>query len=134
MREQPFLSGILLLLQKSALKVLTRLLGQMQTEQLSGQSWEEKSAFHWRLDMSKSKLLYIADLKNLEEHEEELRVASLSAEQAKIVVTMLVCYPNAMEDNEITAIGQLFKSLATNVDNFLKAERERFENSSEVRP
>ncbi|MBA7853563.1 hypothetical protein HV318_00640 [Enterobacter sp. RHBSTW-00901] len=84
--------------------------------------------------MSKSKLLYIGDLKNLEEHEEELRVASLSAEQAKIVASMLVCYPNAMEDYEITAIGQLFESLATNVNSFLKAERERFENCSEVRP
>ena len=84
--------------------------------------------------MSKSKLLYISDLKNLEEHEEELRVASLSAGQAKIVATMLVCYPNAMEDYEITAIAQLFESLATNVDSFLKAELERFENCSEVRP
>lgn len=45
--------------------------------------------------MTKSQLRYVADLKNLEEHEEELRLASLSAAQAKIVATMLVCYPNA---------------------------------------
>ncbi|EMV1930708.1 TPA: hypothetical protein PXC80_000981 [Escherichia coli] len=83
--------------------------------------------------MYKSKRLYTAGFKNLEEYEEELRVASLSAEQAKIVATMLVCYPNKMDDNEVTAIGQLFESLAINVDRFLKAERERFENCSEVR-
>ena len=77
--------------------------------------------------MSKPQLRYIAELKNLEEHEQELRTA-----QAKIVATMLVCYPNAMEDGEITAIGQLFESLATNLDSFLKAECERFESCSEV--
>ncbi|MBR7266095.1 hypothetical protein G3W09_27955, partial [Klebsiella pneumoniae] len=48
--------------------------------------------------MSKPQLGYIADLKNLEEHEQELRTASLSAAQAKIVATMLVCYPNVMGD------------------------------------
>ncbi|HCC6227027.1 TPA: hypothetical protein NPO79_000288 [Klebsiella pneumoniae] len=83
--------------------------------------------------MSKPQLRYIADLKNLEEHEQELRTAALSAAQAKIVATMLVCYPNAMEDGEITAIGQLFESLATNLDSFLKAECERFESCSEVK-
>lgn len=82
--------------------------------------------------MSKPQLRYIADLKNLEEHEQELRTAALSAAQAKIVATMLVCYPNAMEDGEITAIGQLFESLASNLDSFLKAECERFESCSEV--
>ncbi|EPV8434945.1 hypothetical protein ACWASX_000923 [Klebsiella variicola] len=82
--------------------------------------------------MSKPQLGYIADLKNLEEHEQELRTASLSAAQAKIVATMLVCYPNVMGDGEITAIGQLFGSLATNLDSFLKAGCERFESCSEV--
>lgn len=82
--------------------------------------------------MTKSQLRYVADLKNLEEHEEELRLASLSAAQAKIVATMQVCYPNAMEDGEITALGQLFESLASNLDSFLKAECERFESCSEV--
>ncbi|EMF1935319.1 hypothetical protein [Klebsiella quasipneumoniae] len=77
--------------------------------------------------MSKPQLCYIAELKNLEEHEQELRTA-----QAKIVATMLVCYPNAIEDGEITAIGQLFESLANNPDSFLKAECERFESCSEV--
>ena len=104
----------------------------MQIEQVSGQLWEEKSAFLWGLEMTKSQLRYAADLKNLEEHEEKLRLASLSAAQAKIVATMLVCYPNAMEDGEITALGQLFESLATNLDSFLKAECERFESCSEV--
>lgn len=33
--------------------------------------------------MSKPQLRYIADLKNLEEHEQELRTAALSAAQAK---------------------------------------------------
>lgn len=78
----------------------------MQIEQVSGQLWEEKSAFLWGLEMTNSQLRYVADLKNLEEHEEELRLASLSAAQAKIVATMLVCYPNAMEEGEITALGQ----------------------------
>ncbi|ENM1807759.1 TPA: hypothetical protein MC483_004594 [Klebsiella variicola] len=82
--------------------------------------------------MSKPQLRYIADLKNLEEHEQELRTAALSAAQAKIVATMLVRYPNVMEDGEITAIGQLFESLATYLDSFLKAECERFESCSEV--
>ncbi|SXF07566.1 Uncharacterised protein [Klebsiella variicola] len=82
--------------------------------------------------MYKPQLRYIAELKNLEEHEQELRTAALSAAQAKIVATMLVCYPNAMEDREFTALGQLFESLASNLDSFLKAERERFETCSEV--
>ncbi|HEF0060929.1 TPA: hypothetical protein R8G75_000641 [Citrobacter pasteurii] len=84
--------------------------------------------------MSDSKLRYIGELKNLENHEEELRIASLSAAQVKIVATMLTCYPNVMEDDEISALGQLFESLASNLDCFLKAERERFENCSEVQP
>lgn len=84
--------------------------------------------------MCNSTLCYIADDRTLAKHEEALRIAALSAAQAKIVSTMLVCYPNEMTSDEFSALGQLFESLAFNVDEFLKAERERFDNNAEVRP
>ncbi|EMH1202067.1 hypothetical protein JY462_19125 [Serratia marcescens] len=84
--------------------------------------------------MCKSTLRYVADDHTLAKHEETLRIAALSAAQAKIVSTMLVCYPNEMTSDEISVLGQLFESLASNVDEFLKAERERFDNNAEARP
>lgn len=84
--------------------------------------------------MCKSTLRYVADDHTLAKHEETLRIAALSAAQAKIVSTMLVCYPNEMTSDEFSALGQLFESLASNVDEFLKAERERFDNNAEARP
>ncbi|BEO77823.1 MULTISPECIES: hypothetical protein [Serratia] len=84
--------------------------------------------------MCKSTLRYVADDHTLAKHEETLRIAALSAAQAKIVSTMLVCYPNEMTSDEFSVLGQLFESLASNVDEFLKAERERFDNNAEARP
>ncbi|CAI1813232.1 Uncharacterised protein [Serratia marcescens] len=84
--------------------------------------------------MCKSTLRYIADDHTLAKHEEALRIAALSAAQAKIISTMLVCYPNEVTSDEFSALGKLFESLAYNVDEFLKAERERFDNNAEVRP
>lgn len=84
--------------------------------------------------MAKSLLRYIADDATLEKHQEDLRIAALSAAQAKIVSTMLVCYPNEMNSDEVSALGQLFESLAGNVDEFLKAERDRFDNNAGTHP
>lgn len=84
--------------------------------------------------MAKYAIRYIGDNKTIEHHEEALRIAALSAAQAKFISTLLVCYPNQIENEEISALGQLFESLAYNVDEFLKAERERFDRNSEVRP
>ena len=84
--------------------------------------------------MNKSAMRYIGDDKTLAAHEEALRIAALSAAQAKIISTMLACYPNQFEEGELSSLGQLFESLACNVDEFLKAERERFDNNAEVRP
>lgn len=84
--------------------------------------------------MAKSVIRYIGDNKTLADHEEALRVAAVSAAQAKFISTLLVCYPNEIESDELSAIGQLFETLAYNVDEFLKAERERFDSNSEVRP
>lgn len=84
--------------------------------------------------MAKYAIRYIGDNKTIAHHEEALRVAALSAAQAKFISTMLVCYPNQIESDEISALGQLFESLADNVHEFLKAERERFDSNSEVRP
>lgn len=84
--------------------------------------------------MAKYSMRYIGDNKAMATHEEALRVAALSAAQAKFISTLLVCYPNQIENDELSALGQLFESLACNVDEFLKAERERFDSNSEVRP
>lgn len=84
--------------------------------------------------MAKSTICYIGDDATLTKHDEDLRVAALSAAQAKILSTMLVCYPNEIESDELVALGQLFESLTSNVDSFLKAERQRFDNNAEVRP
>lgn len=84
--------------------------------------------------MAKTGMRYIGDDKTLVAHEEALQVAALSAAQAKFISTLLVCYPNQIEQDEISALGQLIESLASNVDTFLKAERERFDNNAEVRP
>lgn len=84
--------------------------------------------------MAKYAIRYIGDNKTLADHEEALRVAAVSAAQAKFISTLLVCYPNEIESDELSAIGQLFETLAYNVDEFLKAERERFDRNSEVCP
>ncbi|WP_164114187.1 YbjN domain-containing protein [Serratia marcescens] len=83
--------------------------------------------------MCKPEIRYIADFHTIEKHEEALRVAALSAAQTKIISTLLACYPNKMDHAEFSAMVQLIKSLADNVDDFLKEERERFDNNSEVR-
>ncbi|BBE79626.1 hypothetical protein [Phytobacter sp. MRY16-398] len=51
--------------------------------------------------MAKYAIRYIGDNKTIEHHEEALRIAALSAAQAKFISTLLVCYPNQIENESM---------------------------------